>query len=141
MLIELWERLRGYDKWIQTEATIKSSKLVKMQPGWPWKTGHKSQNPDGGWQSNCVISWTDALGSSHTGRYWVSERSRLFQRYDGQTVGIRYDPAKPGEYYLRELSRQKARFILKRLFWFVYLAYFTAGLFSDYGPSLMRHLR
>jgi hypothetical protein len=25
MLIEIWERLRGYDKWIQTEATVQSS--------------------------------------------------------------------------------------------------------------------
>jgi hypothetical protein len=28
MLIEIWERLRGYDKWIKTEATVQSSELV-----------------------------------------------------------------------------------------------------------------
>jgi hypothetical protein len=27
MLIEIWERLRGYDKWIETEAKIESSKV------------------------------------------------------------------------------------------------------------------
>ncbi|MGA9673519.1 MAG: DUF3592 domain-containing protein [Terracidiphilus sp.] len=141
MLAEIWERLRGYDKWTATEATILSSKLVKMKPERPWKTGHKSQSPDGGWQSNCVISWTDALSSSHKGRYWVSEGSRLFQLYDGQTVGIRYDPANPVEYYLRELSRQKARFILKRVFLFVYLAFLCWRAVLDFGPSLVRHLR
>jgi Protein of unknown function (DUF3592) len=141
MLIEIWERLRGYDKWTKTEATILSSKLVKNEGGWSIKTGPKSYSPWGAWQSKCVISWTDALGSPHTGWYWVSESSRLFQRYDGQTVGIRYDPANPGQYYLRELSRQKARFILTRVFWFMYLAYFGARFFSDLGSWLLRHLR
>jgi len=30
MLIEIWEHLRGYDKWIQTEATIQSSDLAEV---------------------------------------------------------------------------------------------------------------
>lgn len=25
MLIEMWERLRGYNKWVETQATVKSS--------------------------------------------------------------------------------------------------------------------
>jgi hypothetical protein len=27
MLIEIWERLRGYDKWVQTEAKVESSQV------------------------------------------------------------------------------------------------------------------
>jgi hypothetical protein len=33
MLIELWEHLRGYDKWIQTEATIQSTDLAEVELG------------------------------------------------------------------------------------------------------------
>jgi hypothetical protein len=31
MLIEIWERLRGYDKWVQTEAKIESSNLEEVK--------------------------------------------------------------------------------------------------------------
>jgi len=27
MLIKLWERIRGYDRWVQTDATIESSAM------------------------------------------------------------------------------------------------------------------
>jgi len=30
MLIELWERLRGYDKWIEANAKISSSDMEKI---------------------------------------------------------------------------------------------------------------
>jgi hypothetical protein len=31
MQTEFWERLRGYDKWMPTEATVKSSRLADVQ--------------------------------------------------------------------------------------------------------------
>jgi hypothetical protein len=31
MLIELWERLRGYDKWVETQAMIKSARAGQVE--------------------------------------------------------------------------------------------------------------
>lgn len=110
MLIEIWERLRGYNKWIQTEATIESSKLEDLG-FWSFR---KDRSLRLGvydlWQSKCDIGWTDASGASHTAGYAVSERSPLFQMFEGQTISIRYNPANPDKYYIRELFKHRASF-------------------------------
>jgi hypothetical protein len=106
MLIELWERLLGYEKWTEAEATVRSSKLVdrlvsgrdakgiwRILLSYPW----------GVWQSDCEIGWIDASGASRSGKYTVTEKSSLFQEYEGQRVSIRYNPLSPDEFYLRAL--------------------------------------
>jgi hypothetical protein len=118
MLIEIWERLRGYDKWIETEATILSSDLVNQM-------------------SKNVIGWTDMSGRSHTARYSVHSGSRLYQLYDGQTVTIRYNRANPGEYYFRELFRYRALVVL---FWSAFYVFCLSSLIIDFATWLLRHL-
>jgi hypothetical protein len=112
MLIEIWERLRGYHKWIETQATIKSCSLEDLGVG-PVR-GDKSCRLGlyDQWQSKCEISWVDASGTGQTASYAVSERSSLFNLYEGQTVPIRYNPVRSSEYYVRDLFRHRASFIL-----------------------------
>ncbi|HTW60880.1 MAG TPA: DUF3592 domain-containing protein [Terracidiphilus sp.] len=139
MLIELWERLRGYDKWTETEATIQSSELVdrlvearKTRGIWRLLLSH----PWSAWQSNCSIGWTDTAGAPHVAKFAAAENSALFQKYEGQWVSIRYNPADPGEYYLRELFLQRVFLAFLRmaiLFW-------LALCFSGFAFSLFRTL-
>jgi len=144
MLIEIWERLRGYDKWIQTEATIKSSDLEDLGFG-SFRTFRNDKSCRMGlndqWQSKCLISWTDASGIPRTGSYAVSERSPLFHLYEGKTVSIRYNPACPEKYYLRELFWHKATF---RVCAWAVLLFCVAGLAVNlvvYSIGLWRHLQ
>lgn len=100
MLIEIWERLRGYDKWVQTEATIKSSNLEKV------KTYDINGNQVGSTtESDDVLVWTDKMGQPQSAEFKVPDDSPLYQFIGGETVTIRYNPAKPEEFYYRELLR------------------------------------
>jgi len=117
MLIELWERLRGYDKWVQTEATILSSKLARGEVLRASVIRFGEDKPDGerimGWRSNCSLAWNDGVGQEHTAEYEVCQNSPLFQLYDGQTVTIRYNPENPGQFYLRGVLKSRVISIVK----------------------------
>jgi hypothetical protein len=118
MLIEIWERLRGYDKWIQTDATIMSSDLV----------GQLSKN---------VIGWNDESGKSHRAMYSVHSSSRLYQLYDGQTVTIRYNHANPDQYSFHALLQSKFDTL------FSYTVLYIIFLFpfiKDFFSFFVRHL-
>jgi hypothetical protein len=92
MLIEIWERLCGYDKWIQREATIKSSRLADVQV---FNSPAARE-----WRSASTLAWKDEAGQQHTATYEVTDNSSLFQLYEGQTVTIRCNPADPNKFYL-----------------------------------------
>src|ERR1035438_8078981 len=112
MLIEIWERLCGYDKWIPTEAIILSSKMVGLRGGWFRKVKTTSVGAIQEWRATSDICWIDKSGRSHKASYTVSERSSLFHLYEGQTVSIRYNSANTDEYYIRELFRHKMFMLL-----------------------------
>jgi hypothetical protein len=135
MLTENWERLRGYDKWIQTEATILSSELTEPDAGLERNEKRSNLGSPFQWHSTCTIGWTDVSGISHKGSYTVPELSPLFQLYQGQTVPIRYNPACPGEYYLHELCINKAASTLKRTLFIAYFAFFLIW----FAHELWRH--
>jgi len=119
MLLEFWERLRGYDKWIETAATINSSDLAEVEIGKARMTRFSDWEPIDEWQSKCQLAWTDASRASHTATYAVAEDSPLFQLYDGQTVAIRYNPARPDQFYLRGVLGSKVRTGIKKTFYFI----------------------
>jgi hypothetical protein len=124
MLTEIWERLRGYGKWVQTEATIKSSDLKNVEVRFQHYLGEDETVDE--WRSYCVAEWKDQRGNSHSAQYEVSEDSRLFQLYDGQTVTIHYDPENPDQHYLPGVLRSK---VISNFKWKVFpllcaLAYF-----------------
>jgi Protein of unknown function (DUF3592) len=100
MLIELWERLRGYDKWIETEATIKSSRIDEVVVA-----ATRSGKPVYGWQGNEEISWVDKDGAQQCEPLVVKESSPVFKMYDGNPLVIRYNPACPYDFYVREQLR------------------------------------
>ncbi len=125
MLIEIWEHLRGYDKWVEAEATIESAQLIDRltrrpkPPWWRWLSYvDLLVNP---WQANCAIAWTDAGGARYLGSYAVCEKDPLFQKYEGQRVSIRYNPANPEQYYLLEGASRRALFSLLNWAFFSYM--------------------
>ena len=94
MLIEFWERLRGYDKWVETEATVESSRIENI----PIRGGEIHQSDD-------VLLWTDNNGERHRGYLEVQGDSSLYQLVQDSKISIRYNPADPDQYYLRELLK------------------------------------
>ncbi len=124
MLIEIWERLRGYDKWIQTEARVISSKVERT-----------SRRVKGGrqdiWIVTNTIVWTARQGQIQSAVFNLADISLLNYFVVGETVTIHYNPVKPSIYYLRELASLNLR---RRIKWtalllagigiFVLIAYF-----------------
>ena len=100
MLIEIWERLRGYDKWIQTEAKVESSNVRETLDA-----------ESGGIAYSCedVLIWADQQGGNQRAYFAVSDDSSLYQLISGDLFSIRYNPADPDQYYLRELLRARVR--------------------------------
>lgn len=136
MLIEIWEKLRGYDKWTQVDARIQSSNLDEVQV-MAVPDGYGRVQTADEWQSTCGISWTDSTGKEHKAEYKVSENSPLFQLYDGQTIAIRYNPANPDKFYQRDVSRAKLMMTLKwtiapAVLGFVFVGLWLYKLFSGH---------
>jgi hypothetical protein len=129
MLIELWERLRGFDKWVETEAKIESSNLSEAEVA-SFRDRSGRDRIDYEWESTCWIRWTDAEGKGHKDFYEVWEGSPLYQLYDGQTVAIRYNPANPDQFYLRGVSESQ---LMTKLKWRIGPAIFAALLLLMWG--------
>jgi hypothetical protein len=103
MLIEARERLRGYDKWTMTVATVQSTTLSRIDIG-----SDKSKSPvTVGWESICKINWQDKSQFEHTAVFPAYAESPLYQLCEGDAVNIRYDPEKPSDYYLPELIQSR----------------------------------
>ena len=98
MLIEIWERLRGYDKWVEADATIESSDPTIYQ-----SRGHDYSHSDD------VIVWTDTAGDKHRAPFTVQVDSPLFQLVQDSKISIRYNPADPEDYYFRALLQTRVR--------------------------------
>ena len=98
MLIEWWERFRGYDKWVETEATVETTR-VKTEHG---RYGDHETSRD-------VLRFIDQQGETQRLSFTVPGDSSLFQLVDGSKVNIRYNPSNPDEYYLRELLQTRIR--------------------------------
>jgi hypothetical protein len=104
MLIELWERLHGYDRWTSAVATVQSTKLSPVGE----LGSDKSNRPPGlGLKSVCKIRWKDQNQNEHTAAFQAFEESPLYQLPEGDTVNIRFNPAKPSEYYLPSLTQSR----------------------------------
>jgi hypothetical protein len=127
MLIEMWERLRGYNKWVETQATVKSSIEQKTEQ---YYRGEKFDV----FTSDDQIVWTDTNGEQQTGEFTAGEDSELFQLLGDEKITIRYNPADPSQFYLPKMLESKIRqvgkiAVLSLIFVFV-LALFT--VFPDF---------
>ena len=94
MLIEIWERLRGYDKWIEAEAVIVSGKKIRREFGLPALRSDSRFSSD-------LLMWVDREGEKRFGPFVNQDTSPLYQLLEGETVLVRYDPSKPDRFYNR----------------------------------------
>ena len=112
MLIEWWEKLRGYDKWVETTATIKSSALEQAI------VGHdKLGRPFYGWRGDEELVWTDKSGVQQCEPMSVTEGSPIFQCIEGNAVKIRYNPADNGDFYVREQLQYLVHRVARIMLW------------------------
>ena len=125
MLIEIWERLRGYNKWIQAEAKIESSNLEKV------KAYDINGNQTTISESDDKLVWTDKMGQRQSAEFCVPDDSPLYQFIGGETVTIRYNPANPKEFYYRDLLRSKVHTAFKSALICIFMI----------GILLLRHAR
>lgn len=105
MLTEFWERVRGYDKWVPVEATIKTVEVTEEEiragrGGLGHTLVRKSRN---------LLVWFDQQGSRHAALFMVEEGSRLYKIEGEKRIRISYNPANPDEYYFHELFAANAR--------------------------------
>lgn len=104
MLLELWERLRGYEKWVETRATIEKSDVTET----PY-ANRSGEIVGYTYDAGDVIAWIDSSGEKQYATFEVEEDSPLFQLVGGESVTIRYDPAHPDRFYYRDLLRSQVR--------------------------------
>jgi len=96
MLVQLWERLRGYDRWPEAEAVIVSSETIRRKFGLP--TARRSQSRF----STDLLAWKGHSGEPHLAPFINEEASPLYQLLEGETIRIRFDPTRPNRFYNRE---------------------------------------
>jgi hypothetical protein len=106
MLIEIWERLRGYDKWIETEAEI-------CRPDVEETIHHGRGGPTVSYSSVDELMWTDLNGERQYAMFSVPQESPLFQMAGGEKVTIRYNPKEPEAFYYRDLLRSRIRDVFR----------------------------
>jgi hypothetical protein len=95
MLIEIWERLRGYDKWIETEAYVYSAAEIRK------KLGKRCQVSPSSQFSGELLVWMDDYEQARVSTFVTHETSPLYQLLEGESISIRYNPLKPDHYYCR----------------------------------------
>ena len=128
MFLELWERLRGYDQWVETQAAVERSDVsVTSYTG---RSGEVIDTYDAG----DVITWTDSRGEKQYATFDVEEGSPLFQLVGGESVTIRYDPAHPDRFYYRDLLRSRVRSACKAILTILVIAVLMGGFIWALRP-------
>ena len=127
MFIELWERLRGYDKWVQTTAKVESSKVVETPVTDRYGTSYV-------YDSDEVLVWSDEKGERQWAYFTVPENSPLYLLVDNETIPIRYNPAQPDQFYLRELLQTRFHTFAKQALLVAFLVLIVvAAIFANRG--------
>jgi hypothetical protein len=112
MLIEIWERLRGYHQWTETQATLEST-IVKKEPVEGSSVLVTATSAD-------TLIWHDQTGQQHRAKFILPDDSPLFKLTAGDTVTLRYNPSHPDSFYLRDLLRTQVHaFFVKVMVWTV----------------------
>ena len=101
MLIELWEKLRGYDKWVEAQATVAELKIQKGEIDF---------------KADCKIEW-DGNGKKQTSSFQADEESPLYQLSEGDQFSIRVNPQEPSEFYSAELIASDILAARKAILW------------------------
>ncbi len=109
-MTKLWERLRGYDKWIETTATFESAHVFEELP-----TLIAMETISYTYDSYDTIAWIDQKGETHRTDFRVPDDSPIYQLVDGNKTTIRYNPADPDRFYYPELLRTRIATLTKRI--------------------------
>jgi hypothetical protein len=136
MLIQAWERLRGYDRWTPATATVKSSSLARVE--FDRRETGDAKKPAFAWKSNCTIVWNDQNGVERKAVFEAFEESPLYQLVDGDQVAIRFNPHQPAEFYLPGLLHSKLAQAWKMgVFALLIILVIFAILAAWFGPNLL----
>lgn len=106
MWIEIWEKLRGYDRWTEAEAVVHSPLPASLT-----SADEEEEFP---WDGDLLV-WTDHRGSRHSAAFIVPDDCTLYQKVAGDSLTIRYNPRNPEQFYLRQLYRVRVTTTLKRV--------------------------
>jgi hypothetical protein len=135
MLIELWEKIRGYDKWVETTATVVSSVPT---PAGVLDGGKACKNPTATqWNSAIQVAWNDDAGHAHSEQFEVGEESPLYQLCEGDTLPVRVNPKRPDEIYVPGLIEANAMSVWKGVLTIVMGFLLLIGFFL---PEILRVL-
>jgi hypothetical protein len=88
MLIELLERWRGVDRWPETTATVYSV--------------NRYNGGDAGDLADVTFRYQDGQGGYQAGCYTVNSYTSLYNIEKDDTFSLRYNPAKPKQYFSGE---------------------------------------
>jgi hypothetical protein len=137
--IEIWERLRGYNKWIPAVATVQSSTLAPIRFN-DVEAGTDGNKQAIAWEAVCKIVWDDRHCTRHTAEFEVFEESPLYQLTDGDTVSIRFNPDKPEEFYVPGLIQSSVARAWKLGIWAVLIILVIVGFVVVwFGPNALSH--
>lgn len=106
MWIEFWEKLRGYDKWTETQALVQA-------PAAAGPPRNESDNQSA-WDGDLLV-WIDQHGNRRSAAFVVPDDCTLYQKVAGDALNIRYNPRNPDRFYLRQLHLVRIRTTAKRL--------------------------
>jgi len=135
MLIEIWERLRGYHRWTETQATVESAKVEKTPFG-----GSDGSPVHYTTTAADTLAWFDQSGQKHSAAFTVPEDSPLFKLSGGDAVTIRYNPVDPGKFYLRDLLRARVQTVSLSILAGLFVVLFIAALIlKELGRNVVRH--
>ena len=133
MLIELWEKFRGYEKWTETEAAVISS---VPKPSGILEGGKTGKNPSATqWNAAIRIGWKDVAGESYSEQFEVGEDSPLYQLCEGNTLSVRVNPRRPTEFYVRGLIESNVLRVWKGALTIAMLFLLMIGFFL---PEILR---
>jgi hypothetical protein len=132
MLIEIWETLRGYHKWTETQATLESAD-VRKEPVSASSSLVITTAAD-------TLAWTDQTGQRHTAAFTLPDDSPLFKLAAGEAVTIRYNPVNPERFYLRDLLRTRVHALFVNILVYTcVLAIVAVYILHAMARSYIRH--
>jgi len=104
MLIERWERLRGYDRWPEVKATIEWDRTWGLPMG--GEVGPQGYVPVSSGTRTLLkqvhIRYHDPHGTAHSRSIWLFFGSGVSLLKPGDSFYIRCSPENPKRIYLRE---------------------------------------
>jgi hypothetical protein len=114
MLIELWERFRGVDKWPEVRAVVKSVRSW----GLPWiGSGRPDSTPSYVTRSkndfkSMTIEYRSLDGMVHSRTVWLFSCRLLFSLEPGDDFYVAYSPEDPERIYIRERTEGNIQVVI-----------------------------